>query len=195
MFAGSIPVFRLAGFQVRIDGSWIVFAVLITWSLARGYFPSVYPGLPESAYWAMGFVGLIGLALSIVLHEFAHALVARRYELPVHSITLFIFGGVVEMEGAPPRPEAEFSMLAAGPIVSFLLALVFYILALVAIGGGVALLPSIALYLAYVNFTIAAFNLAPAFPLDGGRVLRAALWGLLGDFGRATQLACWAATS
>ncbi|HEY7646366.1 MAG TPA: site-2 protease family protein [Hyphomicrobiales bacterium] len=137
----------------------------------------------------MGLAGLIGLALSIVLHELAHALVARRYELPVHSITLFIFGGVAEMEGEPPRPEAEFLMAAAGPIVSFLLAFVFYVLALAAIGGGVALLPGIALYLAYVNFAIAAFNLAPAFPLDGGRVLRAALWGMLGDFARATRLA------
>jgi Zn-dependent protease len=93
------------------------------------------------------------------------------------------------MEGEPPRPEAEFLMAAAGPIVSFLLAFVFYVLALAAIGGGVALLPGIALYLAYVNFAIAAFNLAPAFPLDGGRVLRAALWGMLGDFARATRLA------
>jgi Zn-dependent protease len=189
MFGRSISLFKLAGFEVRIDGSWIFFALLITWSLADGYFPSLYPGLPPSLYWGMGIAGLIGLAVSIVLHELAHSLVARSYELPVRGITLFIFGGVAEMDGEPRDPKAEFLMAIAGPIVSLILAGIFYSIALTAATLAVPGLPGVALYLTYLNLVLAIFNMVPAFPLDGGRVLRAALWWGTGDFRRATRAA------
>jgi len=189
MLGLSISLFRLAGFEVRMDGSWIFSALLIAWSLARGYFPSIYPGLPPPVYWVMGLTGLIGLAGSIVLHELAHSLVARRYDLPVRSITLFVFGGVAKMDGEPGRPEAELLMATAGPTLSLFLAGVFYTVALAAAILGVSVMAGVALYLAYVNLALALFNMIPAFPLDGGRVLRAVLWWALADFNRATHLA------
>ena len=88
MLGRRLSLFKLAGFQVRIDASWSVFALLITWSLARGYFPAIYPGLAEGTYWGLSLVGLLGFAASIVAHELGHAIVARRYELPVSAAEL-----------------------------------------------------------------------------------------------------------
>ena len=189
MIGRSLSLFKLAGFQVRIDASWLVFAVLISWSLAEGYFPAIYPGLPTRSYWALSVIGLIGLACSIVAHELAHAIVARRYDLPVRGITLFIFGGVAELGGQPRHPKAEFLMAIAGPILSLILAGLFYVVLLASESARVPFVPGLALYLTYLNLALAIFNMVPAFPLDGGRVLRAALWWGLADFHRATRLA------
>lgn len=190
MFTRSIPLFRLFGFSVRMDASWLLLAVLITWSLAAGYFPSLYPGLAPSTYWWMGVVGLIGLGMSIVLHELAHSLVARRFDMPIKGITLFIFGGVAEMQDEPTSPKGEFLMAAAGPIMSFLLAAAFYLLTIAVAGtGGPMPLQAVLNYLALINILLAVFNLVPAFPLDGGRMLRAALWGWKGDNLWATRIA------
>jgi Zn-dependent protease len=189
MFGRSLFLFKLAGFPVRIDASWLIFAFLITSSLAHGYFPAIYPGLSQGAYWALGLAGLIGLAMSIVLHEVGHSVVARYYELPVRGITLFIFGGVAQMEGQPREPKAEFLMAIAGPIVSIVLAGLFYGALVGAVNLGADLVASLALYLTYLNLALAVFNMVPAFPLDGGRVLRAGLWWGMADYIRATRLA------
>jgi Zn-dependent protease/predicted transcriptional regulator len=190
MFGRSLTLFELLGFKVKIDASWIFLALLITWSLARGYFPSVYEGLSPATYWWMGVTGLIGLMFSLVLHELSHSLVARRYGMPIRGITLFIFGGVAEMEDEPPSAKAEFLMAIAGPIMSFGLALAFYGVSLAGEAQG---LPDPVLgvtrYLAFLNALLAAFNLLPAFPLDGGRVLRSGLWHWKRDLRWATRVA------
>src|SRR3954452_23545580 len=104
MFGEGITLFRLFGFKVRLDWSWLIIAALVTWSLARGAFPDHYLGLPASTYWIMGAVGALGLFASIVLHELGHAYVALKQGIPMRGITLFIFGGVAEMGDQPPSP-------------------------------------------------------------------------------------------
>src|SRR5579884_428415 len=116
MFGRPIRLFKLLGFEVRVDASWLIIAALVTWSLGAGFFPYYYPGLASSDYWWMGVAGAAGLFGSIIVHELFHSLVARRFNLQIRGITLFIFGGVAEMEKEPPSAKAEFSMAIAGPI-------------------------------------------------------------------------------
>jgi Zn-dependent protease/predicted transcriptional regulator len=190
MFGKRITLFRLLGFEVRIDLSWLVLAALITWSLAVGVFPSYYQGLAHATYWWMGVIGAAGMFFSILFHEFCHSLIARRFGLSMQGITLFIFGGVAEMEDEPPSPKAEFFMAAAGPLSSVVLGAVFYAAAELMEGvAAVIPLQGVLAYLAAINWVLAAFNLVPAFPLDGGRVLRAALWQRKKDLRRATRIA------
>jgi Zn-dependent protease/CBS domain-containing protein len=190
MFGRSIPLFRLAGFQVGVDWSWLILAVLITWTLSVGVFPSYYPGLTPGLYWSMGAIAALGLFASIVLHELAHSLVARRYDVPIRGITLFIFGGVAQMEREPDRPGVEFRVAIAGPIASLLVGLACWLLARGAAAAGLGVpVPGVLAYLAAINVILAVFNLVPAFPLDGGRMLRAALWHWQGSLRRATRIA------
>jgi Zn-dependent protease/CBS domain-containing protein len=140
----------------------------------------------------MGIAGAVGLFASIVFHELCHSLVARQYGLPITGITLFIFGGVAEMEEEPPSARSEFLMALAGPVSSALLGLGFYGMRLLGEGAGWPVPVSGVLgYLASINGSLAGFNLIPAFPLDGGRVLRSILWGWKNDLGWATRLASW----
>lgn len=190
MFGSRVTLFKLAGFKVNVDLSWALLALLIAWSLAEGYFPSLYEGLPAVTYWWMGLTGVIGLFLSIILHELAHSLVARQYGLPIGGITLFIFGGVAEMENEPVNPKVEFIMAIAGPISSALIAMAFYVLTVAGSNSGFPE-PVLAVtrYLTLLNSLLAIFNMVPAFPLDGGRMLRAALWWWWGNLVRATYIA------
>lgn len=177
------------GFQIRLDPSWFIIAVLITWTLAVGVFPNTHAGLSASTYWAMGVAGAIGLFISIVLHEFSHSIVARRYGIPMKGITLFVFGGVAEMGDEPPNPKSEFMMAIAGPIASCIIGGVFLLLGFLAgniLRGSVE---GVLMYLGTINLILAAFNMVPAFPLDGGRVLRSALWHFKGNLRKATRIA------
>lgn len=180
-------LFTLFGFEVKLDLSWLLLALLISWSLGAGWFPAQYPELSTYAYAWMGIATAVGVFFSIVFHEFSHSMVARYYGMPISGITLFIFGGVAEMEREPPDPKSEFLMAIAGPISSFLLAAVLWAATSFA---PLAALPQpvagVLSTLAVINFTVAVFNLAPAFPLDGGRVLRAALWHWRRDLKEAT---------
>jgi len=170
-------LFTLFGFEVKLDLSWLLLALLISWSLGAGWFPARYPELSSYAYAWMGVSVAVGVFFSIVFHEFSHSMVARYYGMPIRGITLFIFGGVAEMESEPPNPKSEFLMAIAGPISSFLLAALLWAAASVAQGTALPQpVAGVLSTLAVINFTVAVFNLAPAFPLDGGRVLRAALW-------------------
>ena len=189
MFTRRFTIFRLLGFEVKLDLTWLLLAFLITWSLALGLFPVIAPGLESTVYWWMGVAGALGLLFSIVFHEFSHALVARRYGLPIHSITLFIFGGVAEMQDEPREPRTEFLMAVAGPIASLVLAFVFYQVYLAIQGEVSSAVTGVMYYLGVINLVLAVFNLVPGFPLDGGRMLRAALWGWKGDFRWATRIA------
>jgi Zn-dependent protease/CBS domain-containing protein len=191
VFTQPVTLFKVFGFDIRLDASWLLLAVLVTWSLAVGFFPQVQPGLAPGVYWSMGVIGLIGLAASILLHELAHALVARRCDLPIRAITLFLFGGVAELHEEPRSPSSEFLVALAGPVMSFALAGVLWLL-VQAVGAGQGagdLLGVVAGYLATINLLLAVFNLVPAYPLDGGRMLRAALWGWKQDIVWATRIA------
>lgn len=188
MFGPSIRIFRLFGFDVRIDASWLIVAALLTWSLAVGIFPREFPGLSIGQYWAMGVAGTIGLFLSVVIHEFCHSIVARRNNLPMKGITLFIFGGVAQMGGEPPNPRTEFLMAIAGPIASFALGFIFWAIYVAGRGGWPLDTAGVLAYLSWINWVLGAFNLIPAFPLDGGRVLRSALWHFKHDLRRATRI-------
>ena len=114
MFGKSLKLFNLFGFSVKVDLSWIIIAVLVAWSLSVGYFPQRIENLSSRMYWFMGIVGALGLFASIIFHEMCHSLVARRFGLQMKGITLFIFGGVAEMEEEPPSAKAEFIMAIAG---------------------------------------------------------------------------------
>ncbi|MBC7103735.1 MAG: site-2 protease family protein [Parvibaculum sp.] len=190
MFGHQIRLFRLAGFDVMLDLSWVFIALLVSWTLATGYFPGIYPGLEPLTYWSMGIVGAAGLFLSIILHELSHSLVARRFDIPITGITLFIFGGVAHMAKEPPTARSEFLMAIAGPIASLVLSGFFYLMASAALAAGLGdTVAGVAGYLALINLIVAVFNMVPAFPLDGGRVYRAWLWGKLGDLNEATRRA------
>ncbi|MHA7827054.1 MAG: site-2 protease family protein [Roseovarius sp.] len=190
MFGKKIDLFSILGFRVSLDFTWFFLAILIVWSLSWGYFPAVIDGLNRNTALILGVVGALGLFFSILFHEFSHAIVARRFDIPITGITLFIFGGVAELEKEPPSAKSEFLMAIAGPIASYVLAVVFYTIAVV-LPPATAAMPVAAVftYLALINTVLATFNLLPAFPLDGGRVFRAAIWWWSGDLERATSLA------
>jgi Zn-dependent protease/CBS domain-containing protein len=188
MWGRSIKLFKVFGFEIRLDVSWLIIAALLIWSLAAGVFPYNYPGLPMSHYWWMAVAGALTFFGSIVVHELSHSLVARRYEIPMKGITLFVFGGVAEMGSEPQSAKAEFLMAAAGPLTSIALGFLFRGLALAGSGWPVEVV-GVLLYLSWINWILAGFNLIPAFPLDGGRILRAALWRIKGDVRWATRVA------
>lgn len=190
MFGKPITLFKMFGFSVRIDFSWLIIAVLVTWSLAKGLFPSLYKNLAPTTYWLMGVIGALGLFSAIIFHELSHSLVARRYGLPMKGITLFLFGGVAEMGEEPPSAKAEFMMAIAGPLSSIGIALVFFVIYLIGTRAGWSV-PIIGVvgYLASINVILVLFNLIPGFPLDGGRVLRSALWHWKQNLRWATRVA------
>ena len=189
LFQTRLTLFRLAGIEIRLDPSWLLLAILITWTLAVGFFPQSYPDLEPGTYWLMGVIAALGLFASIILHELGHALVAQRDGLEIDGITLFVFGGVAEMKAEPASPAKEFRMAIAGPIVSLALAFVCWLVAVAGSTVGAAEpFVGVFAYLALINTILAVFNMVPAFPLDGGRVLRAALWHWQGSLRRATRV-------
>jgi len=190
MFGKSIKLFNLFGFVVRIDFSWFIIGLLVMWSLASGVFPTWYPDLSNKTYWLMGAAGAIGLFFSIIWHEFCHSIIARKFGLPIGGITLFIFGGVAEMNEEPKTPAAEFFMALAGPLSSFFLGAVLLGISLSAprFQNAEAFFGAIT-YMGVINIALAIFNMLPGFPLDGGRLLRAALWYWKGSMRWATRVA------
>ena len=188
MFSRRVTLFKLFGFEVRVDASWLILAALLVWTLL-GYFPSQYKGLSTEQYWWMAIAGTLGLFVSIVVHEFSHSLVARRHGLPMKGITLFLFGGVAEMGEEPASARTEFLMAIAGPIASVLIGVALYLVYRAGKGTLPVTVTGVTAYLAWMNLVLAAFNLIPAFPLDGGRVLRSALWYWKGDLRGATRTA------
>ena len=193
VIGARITLFNLLGFRVQVDFTWLFLALLIAWSLARSFFPSEYPGLSIATYWWMGVAGMVGLLFSLVFHELSHSIVARRYGLQIRGITLFIFGGVAEMASEPPSAKAEFWMALAGPAASLLISMFFY--AMHQLGTEFSWpepVDAVAAYLSLINLMLAGFNLVPAYPLDGGRVLRAALWWWRGNIHWATRYAALA---
>jgi Zn-dependent protease/CBS domain-containing protein len=173
----SLSLGRILGIPIRIHYTlWLVF-FLIAWSLAVGYMPSQYPGQSTATYWTIGIASALVLFISVLLHELSHSYIATKNGLPIARITLFFFGGVSEMSEQPKDAGLEVRMAAAGPLTSFLIAGVLGLLWYLA---GVAKAPvAVSATLGYgglINAVLGAFNLIPAFPLDGGRVLRGSLW-------------------
>lgn len=189
MFGKGVGIGRLAGIPISIHPLWLVIVALITWSLGDSYYPDEVSDIEPAVAYGLGFASALLLFASILLHELGHAVVARRYGVEIEGIQLWLLGGVARMKDTAHRPEQELRFALAGPAVTVVIALVF--------GLAVAALPASApdalrallAYQALVNSLILVFNLLPAFPLDGGRVLRAILWRRSGDMDRATMIA------
>ena len=195
MLGSTLTLFRIRGFEIRIDLSWfIVFSILI-WSLAADFLPRHHPGLSRSSYWTLGAALACAIFLSILAHELAHAIVARRKGLRVSSFTLFVLGSVTEMTDDPPSPRHEILFALTGPAVSVALGALFMAFPSVAIPlGADPVAASMVGYLGAANLLIAAFNLIPVFPLDGGRALRGFLWKRGRTLRGATRIATSLAT-
>ncbi len=187
MTSKHLRIARIAGIPISLDYSWFLIFFLLTWSLGASYFPMQYPGWASWEYWAIGALAAILLFISVLLHELGHAAAARHYRIPVREITLFIFGGVAQIQGEPKSARSEFWIAVAGPVVSLALGALFSTLALVA--TAIPQLLAIFRYVGYLNLMLFLFNLVPGFPLDGGRVLRAIIWGASHDTHKATLIA------
>lgn len=185
---GSIHLGKIAGIEINVNFSWIIILVFLTWSLAVGWFPQIYHGWSTAEYWLVSLIAAILLFVSVLLHELAHSLVARARGLPVSSITLFIFGGVSNIEREPGSPGVEFQMAFVGPLTSLVIGAICYLL-LLPIRTSNSPVAAILGYLALMNILLGLFNLIPGFPLDGGRVLRSIVWKISGSLRTATRVA------
>src|SRR5437667_2291729 len=185
---GSLRIGKIAGIDIDIHVSWMIILVLLTVSLATGWFPQLYPGWSTATYWLIAFLSSLLLFVSVLLHELAHSLVARRRGLPVKSITLFIFGGVSNIEREPTSPGIEFQMAVVGPLTSLLIGVICFLLQL-PLQGSNSPLEGILFYLAVTNVLLGVFNLIPGFPLDGGSVLRSIVWKSTGSLTKAICIA------
>jgi Zn-dependent protease/CBS domain-containing protein len=183
----SIQLGRIAGIKIGVNWSWLVVFALIVWSLADGVFPSQNPGHSDGTYIAAAIVAALAFFASLLLHELGHARQARREGMEIEGITLWLFGGVAQFKGGFPSAGAEFRVAIAGPLVSLVLGVVFVLLAVFA--GLPSAVDGVVAWLGYINLTLLVFNLLPALPLDGGRVLRSALWHFKGDLAWATRVA------
>src|ERR1700736_2103922 len=185
---GSFRIGKIAGIDINIHVSWIIILVLLTWSLATGWFPQLYPGWSTATYWVVSLIASLLLFVSVLLHELAHSLVARRRGLHVKNITLFVFGGVSNIEQEPKSAGIEFQMAFVGPLTSIVIGVVCFLLQL-PLRGSNSPLEGILFYLAVTNVLLGLFNLVPGFPLDGGRVLHSIVWRLTGHTRQATRIA------
>ncbi|HKE05248.1 MAG TPA: site-2 protease family protein [Blastocatellia bacterium] len=193
---------RIFGINIHIDASWILIFLLVTWSLASGLLPAWHPGWSAGMRWVLALVAATLFFASILLHELSHSIVAKAYGLPVRRITLFLFGGVSNIEREPPTPKIEFLMAVVGPITSILLGLIFLAMATFLIARSGAPLSdasatvsrfgpvtTLLAWLGPINILLGLFNLIPGFPLDGGRILRSILWSATKDLRKATAWA------
>lgn len=183
----SIRLFRISGIPIGLHPSWFIIFLFLTWSLANGYFANRAADLPFVGIWALGIATSVLFFGSVLAHELGHAFVALRNKIPVKSISLFFLGGVAEIDREPSAPGEEFRIAIAGPMVSLALALVFNSLAQVS--SDIAFMSAAFSYLGRVNLLLGVFNLIPGFPMDGGRILRAAIWKVTGDHYQATRAA------
>jgi Zn-dependent protease/CBS domain-containing protein len=182
----SLVIGRIAGIRIGVHWSWVLVFTLFVWTLGSGVFPETNPDLSEGAHFAMAVVAAVLFFVSVLLHELGHALQARRERIEIEGITLWLFGGVATLKGAFKSAGAELRIAVAGPVVSLVLGVLFMAIALLAPTEAVE---GVAAWLGYVNLALLVFNLVPAVPLDGGRILHAILWQLRGDFGAATRVA------
>jgi Zn-dependent protease len=183
----TVSIGRIAGVRIGLNWSWLAVFILIVWSLGRSYFPSQYPFLTGTTYFFMAVAAAILFFGSLLLHELGHAIQARRDGMQIDGITLWLFGGVARFKGMFPSAGAEFRIAIAGPLVTLGLSGAFIVLA--ALVRGSQPLHGVLAWVGYINFLLLVFNLIPALPLDGGRVLRSILWRAKGNFRWATAIA------
>lgn len=178
MFKNSTTVLKVFDIEINLASSWFLIAALITWSLADQVFPQQIPGLSSIQYMTLGIVAMLLFFVSLLLHELAHALVAKSLGLTAPRITLFLFVGVAELGDEPDAAANEFWIAIAGPAMSLALASIFWASSVIValIGSNLSQVHTVLTYLATINLIFAVFNMLPAFPLDGGRILRAAIW-------------------
>lgn len=182
----SIGAGRILGIRVDIHFSLFLIVAFLTWSLATGFLPDRYPQWSAATYWSTGFVCALSLFVSVLLHELAHSLVAIRRGYRVEGITLFLLGGVSSIASESRRAVDDFVISVVGPLSSLAIAAVIGIVAFAS--GGSSPVHAAIEYVAIINLLLGLFNLLPAFPLDGGRVLRAAIWAVTGSFRRASAI-------
>ena len=184
----QIELIRIFNIPIKLDLSWFIIVAFISWTLASGYFPHKYPDLDKSICWIMGISSALLLFVSVLLHELSHSIVAKKNNIPIKGITLFIFGGVAEMTEEPTTAKSEIKMATAGPVCSGALALIFFVISNFLITF-VPVIPLIGIlkYCVFINLALMIFNLLPGFPLDGGRILRAIIWNYTGDIRKATH--------
>jgi len=182
----SFRIAKILGIPIYLDATWLVIFGLITYTLGVN-FRQQHPQWGGAQPWVLGVLTSILFFGSVIFHELAHSVVALHYKIPVHSITLFLFGGIARIGREPEKPIQEFNIAVAGPLASFLLAGAFGAMMLFFPSG--QMVGALATYLAGTNLLLAVFNLAPGFPLDGGRIFRAIIWGVIKDFSRATLIA------
>ena len=185
----GVSLGRIAGIEIHIDPSWLVIFGLVLWSMSAVYLPSQVPGAAVPATWLAGLCATALFFASLVVHELAHAVVARHEGIPVGDITLFLFGGVSRIEQEPANPRVELQVAVVGPLTSFALAALFGLAARALRTDSPTLRVAVLSYLGWINAALAVFNLIPGLPLDGGRVLRAIAWWRTGSLRRATKLA------
>jgi len=186
MVSSGLRIGRILGIPIFLHGSWFIIFALITFSLAT-QFAHLHPGWSKTQHWMVGIVTSLLFFGSVLFHELAHSVVALRYKIPVVSITLFVFGGVARIGREPSSARQEFYIAVAGPVSSYFLAGGFWLAA--GFFSQSEMIVALSEWLAYINFVLATFNLVPAFPLDGGRILRAIVWGATRSFTRATRMA------
>jgi len=191
---GSIRVARIFGIDINIHFSWIVIFFFLVTNLSESFYPDQFPQWSRQKTFVVSAVSALLFFASVVAHELAHSLVARRFQMTVSSITLFMLGGVASLTREPPSARAEFLMASAGPFTSIVIGLASVGIAFAANAAqasvpGLQVVAGVAGYLGPINLVVAVFNLVPGFPLDGGRVLRAAIWGITNDRGQATRIA------
>jgi Zn-dependent protease len=186
---GSFKVGTVAGIEVRVHYTWLLALFFISWSLAVGYFPSTNRSLSASTDWVLGVAAALLLFASVLVHELGHSLVATARGLRVENITLFIFGGISSIAQEATSARDEFLVAVVGPLISLLLAAVFWVIAQAT--PAASAVGALAGYLAFTNLLLGLFNIVPGFPLDGGRVLRSIVWALTGDMARATRVASY----
>jgi len=186
---GSFKVGTVAGIDIRVHYTWLFAFLLIAWSLALGYFPSSNRSLGAGTDWLLGIIAALLLFASVLVHELGHSLVAGARGLRVENITLFIFGGVSSIAKEASTARDEFLIAVVGPLISLLLAGVFWVFG--QLMPPASAVSALANYLALANLLLGLFNIVPGFPLDGGRVLRSIVWGVTGDLSRATRIASY----
>ncbi len=187
MIGNTLRLGHLFGIELKLDYSWFIVFVLVTWSLSGEYFPKIHPGWSDSVYWAMGVMTALLFFASVVAHELAHSFVSQAHGVPVRDITLFIFGGAAHISQEPKSARHEFLMALAGPAASLVIAALLGLLWLVSQPVS-PLLHALAGWLAWINLALGLFNLIPGFPMDGGRVFRAMAWSVTGNLRRATLI-------
>ena len=189
MFGGDLKIGRLAGIPISIHPLWLLIVALITWSLGSTYYPDQVSGIAPAAAYGLGLASALLLFASILLHELGHAIVARRYGVEIEGIELWLLGGVAKMKGSAHRASEELRFALAGPAVTVVIAVVFGLAVLALPASTPDAVIALLAYQALINAAILVFNMMPAFPLDGGRVLRAILWQRSGSIERATTSA------